>query len=368
MHPIGMVRVRHFEFVCRTMHIEPTVPRFRVFHQMHYSKGFYSCMQRASAKMILLQPPKYFHDWKKKFFFIKVGVIPMRMTFKGKEDVPTETIQTPTDENWYQGLKDVPSIALPEKALVGASMSLNWRMNREEKPVYMEGDKGKIWVVSLYVVVFEREGGKMATVPKKPDEELWYHRIVRNFALPRDDELAAQPAAVVRRPKPEPRYTANIPPSNPDDPIDLESSPEHLLRKKAGKRKQADAEAEGQPEKKVRRKKITRRGNLDAFIAKPVHGRCYSLFSLLYALNNCDLCVCLAENPNSPVHTEPSSVVNEDLPPSPPRAFVTKQLENAGASKNETEKTAGVENPVVEEPTNVAVDMRRKGSPLKKTL
>ncbi|KAJ0909640.1 hypothetical protein HanRHA438_Chr07g0323861 [Helianthus annuus] len=31
LHPIGMVRVRHFEFVCQTMHIEPTVPRFRVF-------------------------------------------------------------------------------------------------------------------------------------------------------------------------------------------------------------------------------------------------------------------------------------------------------------------------------------------------
>ncbi|MFS7905769.1 hypothetical protein Hanom_Chr01g00051551 [Helianthus anomalus] len=113
-------------------------------------------------------------------FFIKVGVIPIRMTLKGKEDVPTETIQTPIDEIWYQDLKDVPSIALSEKALVGASMSLNWRMNREDKPMYMEGDK----IVSLYVVAFEREGGRMATVAKKPDEELWYHRVVRNFVLP----------------------------------------------------------------------------------------------------------------------------------------------------------------------------------------
>ncbi|KAJ0456220.1 hypothetical protein HanIR_Chr15g0759931 [Helianthus annuus] len=84
MHPIGMVRVRHFEFVCHTMHIEPTVPRLRVFHQMHCSQGFYSFMQKASAKKILLQPPKSFHDWKQKFFFIKVGVIPMRMMFRGK--------------------------------------------------------------------------------------------------------------------------------------------------------------------------------------------------------------------------------------------------------------------------------------------
>ncbi|KAJ0430087.1 hypothetical protein HanHA300_Chr17g0664941 [Helianthus annuus] len=112
MHPIGMVRVRHFEFVCRTMHIELTVPRFRVFHQLHCTQGFYSFVQRASAKKILLHPPKSFHDWKQKFFFIKAGVFPMKMIFRGKEDVPTETVQTPVDENWYQDLKDVPNIAL----------------------------------------------------------------------------------------------------------------------------------------------------------------------------------------------------------------------------------------------------------------
>ncbi|MFS7971117.1 hypothetical protein Hanom_Chr09g00828951 [Helianthus anomalus] len=70
-------------------------------------------------------------------------------------------------------------------------MSLNWRMNQDEKPVYMEDDN----IVSLYVFAFEREGGKMATIPKKVDEEFWYFRIVKNFVLPRDTDLAAQPAA-----------------------------------------------------------------------------------------------------------------------------------------------------------------------------
>ncbi|MFS7902028.1 hypothetical protein Hanom_Chr01g00006481 [Helianthus anomalus] len=114
------------------------------------------------------------------------------------------------------------------------------------------------------------------------------------------------------RSKPEPRDTVDIPPSNPDDPIDLESSHEHLLRKKVGKRKQVDAKAEGQPEKKVRRKKITRRGNLDAFVSEPVY-----------------------EIPSSPVPTEPSSVVNEELPPSPPRASIADQLKNAETPENE---------------------------------
>ncbi|MFS7956192.1 hypothetical protein Hanom_Chr07g00651681 [Helianthus anomalus] len=139
----------------------------------------------------------------------------------------------------------------------------------------MDEDK----VVSLYVVAFEREGGKMTTLPKKPDEELWYLRIVKNFVLTRDDDLSAQPAAgaVIRRPKPEPKDTADIPPSNPHDPIDLESSPERLVKKKAGKRKQTDAEDEGQPAKKIQRKTITRKGNLDAFISEYVPCECYLL-------------------------------------------------------------------------------------------
>ncbi|MFS7946954.1 hypothetical protein Hanom_Chr06g00542381 [Helianthus anomalus] len=306
-------------------------------------------------------------------------------------------------KNWYQDLKDVPSISLPEKALVGASMSLNWRMNREEKPVYMEDGK----VVSLYGVAFERKGGKMATIPKKPDEELWYLRIVKNFALPRDEDLAAQPTAgasdlsnlgkglekkkrapaataaskksdvektqtskarnmrgekkcmrhssdswcdyvvvsdsleglapaVMRKPKPEPKDIADIPPLNPEDPIDLESSPEHLLRKKAGKRKQTNAETEGQPSKKVRKKKITRRGNLDAFIAKPV-----------------------LEKPSSHVHAEPSSMVNEELPPSPSRAPVNEQLKSTEATVNEAEKTAGLENLEAEKSADAAVDAEK---------
>ncbi|KAJ0779259.1 hypothetical protein HanPI659440_Chr06g0224551 [Helianthus annuus] len=371
------------------MHIEPTVNRFRVFHQMHCSQGFYSFIQRASVKKILLSPPKSFYNWKPKFFFIKAGVIPMKMVFRGKEDVATETIQTPFSESWYQDLKDVPSIALPEKAL--------------------------------------REGGKMATVPKRADEELWYLQIVKNFFLPRDEDLSAQPPTgavgelsnlgigtetkkrapaasavpkkndavkaqspraknvkgekkgtrhssdswcdyvvvsdsleglapvVVKKPKAEPRNTDGIPHSIPEDPIDLESNPEPLLKTKAGKRKETDDEAEGQPAKKVQRKKITRRGNLDAFIAKPPPGK--FLFCLfLCALHVCKMNFCFAEKPTSPVHAEPSSAVNEEFPPSPPRTPISEQLESSKAVEDEAEKITEAENPKVEKTAEVETE------------
>ncbi|KAJ0807632.1 hypothetical protein HanOQP8_Chr00c011g0685031 [Helianthus annuus] len=204
-------------------------------------------------------------------------------------------------------------------------------MDREDKPVYMEGDYSKIQdffpppplftvpvfpfvVVSLYIVAYKREGVKIATIPKKANEELWYLQIVKNFALPRDEDLSMQPPTgageltnlgigpekkrcahaanvapkkadlakpqsskiknvkgekkgtrhssdswcdyvvvsnsleglapvVVKKPKAEPRDTADILASNPDNPINLESSPEPLVKTKTGKRKQAEVEA-----------------------------------------------------------------------------------------------------------------------------
>ncbi|MFS7997120.1 hypothetical protein Hanom_Chr12g01138011 [Helianthus anomalus] len=41
-------------------------------------------------------------------------------------------------------------------------MSLHWKADRHDKPVYVEDDK----IDSLYVVAYKREKGKMSTVQK----------------------------------------------------------------------------------------------------------------------------------------------------------------------------------------------------------
>ncbi|KAM0041225.1 hypothetical protein Hdeb2414_s0011g00363831 [Helianthus debilis subsp. tardiflorus] len=86
-------------------------------------------------------------------------------------------------------------------------------------------------------------GGEKKGMRRSSDS--WCHYVVVS------DSLEGLAPAVIRRPKPEPKDTADIPSSNPHDPIDFESSPERLVRKKMGKRKQTDAEAEGQPAKKI---------------------------------------------------------------------------------------------------------------------
>ncbi|MFS7919126.1 hypothetical protein Hanom_Chr03g00209181 [Helianthus anomalus] len=66
-------------------------------------------------------------------------------------------------------------------------MSLHWKAERHDKPVYVEDDN----IFALYVMAYKREHGKMTTVQKGANEQPWYHQIVKNFALPRDADLSA---------------------------------------------------------------------------------------------------------------------------------------------------------------------------------
>ncbi|KAF5785509.1 hypothetical protein HanRHA438_Chr10g0441901 [Helianthus annuus] len=239
------------------------------------------------------------------------------MEFRGAEEILLENLEALVNEIWYHDIKEIPSIQLPERALVAAKMSLLWKADRRDKPIYVE-DKT---IVALYVVAYQREKGKMTIVQIDAGEKPWYHQIVRNFALPKDADLEAQPAAdvetcacchyctqenryaeggcseggeekgtrlvsdswcdyivvsdsleglapvAVKKQKAESKDTTDIPESNPDDPIDLESSPEPLVRKNTEKRKKPEGGAAAQPAKKMARKKIGKKGNLDAFAA-----------------------------------------------------------------------------------------------------
>ncbi|MFS7987662.1 hypothetical protein Hanom_Chr11g01025521 [Helianthus anomalus] len=87
MSPIGMVRVRHFEFVCQSQGEDPTVEKFRSVYQLQSNMGYFSSALRAARK-ILISPPKIFYDWNMKFFFIRAEVIPMARQFQGMRLIP----------------------------------------------------------------------------------------------------------------------------------------------------------------------------------------------------------------------------------------------------------------------------------------
>ncbi|KAF5810179.1 hypothetical protein HanRHA438_Chr04g0175981 [Helianthus annuus] len=144
MSPPGMVRVRHSEFLCRSHGIEPTVEKFRAFYQLIRNIGFYSFGNHGSAKKILLNPPKSFHDWKHKFFFIREEVIPIAMILRELDSIEKEELPIPKGAYWYLKLTATPNRIFGENVLVAAQMSDKWPETSNEVPIPKFQDRGKL--------------------------------------------------------------------------------------------------------------------------------------------------------------------------------------------------------------------------------
>ncbi|KAM0040571.1 hypothetical protein Hdeb2414_s0012g00395531 [Helianthus debilis subsp. tardiflorus] len=192
MSPPGMVRVRHFEFLCRSHGIEPTVEKFRAFYQLQRNMGFFSFASRGAARKILLNPPKSFHDWKPKFFFIREEVLPIAMPFRDwTEAVLKEDLPIPKQALWYQQLTPTPNRVFGENVLVAAQMSDRWSPDSKEVPVLKIGDQE----AQLYQAAFATFAGSMGVRPLREDEESWYDQIRGNFMYPVADAFSAPPTA-----------------------------------------------------------------------------------------------------------------------------------------------------------------------------
>ncbi|MFS7912979.1 hypothetical protein Hanom_Chr02g00136261 [Helianthus anomalus] len=119
LSPMGMVRIRHFEFVCRSQGQEPSVDKFR------------------GLVPILIHPPKSFHDWKMKFFFIQEEVIPIAMIFRESDVIEKEELPIPKAGDWYMRLMATPNRVFGEQVLVAAGMSDKRPTRSKEVPVLM---------------------------------------------------------------------------------------------------------------------------------------------------------------------------------------------------------------------------------------
>ncbi|KAJ0705321.1 hypothetical protein HanPI659440_Chr14g0572191 [Helianthus annuus] len=206
MSPPGMVRVRHFEFLCHSHGIEPSVDKFRAFYQLQRTMGFFSFASRGAAKKILLNPPKSFHDWKPKFFFIREEVLPIAMPFRDwTEAIPKEDLPIPKNARWYQQLNPTPNRVFGENVLVAAKMSDQWSPNSREVPVLKIGDQE----AQLYQAAFSTFGGSMGVRPLRDDEESWYDQIKGNFMFPVEGAFASPPTATegAQYPKPRPLHS-----------------------------------------------------------------------------------------------------------------------------------------------------------------
>ncbi|KAJ0944174.1 hypothetical protein HanPSC8_Chr03g0113251 [Helianthus annuus] len=181
MSPPGMVRVRHFEFLCQSHGIEPSVDKFRSFYQLQRTMGFFSFASRE--------------------------VVPVAMTFREwTEAIPKEDLPIPKTALWYQQLTPTPNRVFGENVLVAAKMSDQWSPSSREVPVLKLGDQE----AQLYQAAFSTFGGSMGVRPVRDDEESWYDQIKGNFMFPAADAFASPPTATEGAQYPKPRPLRSV--------------------------------------------------------------------------------------------------------------------------------------------------------------
>ncbi|MFS7972982.1 hypothetical protein Hanom_Chr09g00851221 [Helianthus anomalus] len=131
INALGLPRVTHFEFICRAQTWILTVEMFNVFYYVTNTGGFYSFNSRTTNVLPCIRdPPKSFHDWKNKFFYILRGFV-----IGGSY----------ADQDWYKTLTRVPTaiVQLEEKDLFAAGMSTVWvPKDPRAAPVYAFRGKG----------------------------------------------------------------------------------------------------------------------------------------------------------------------------------------------------------------------------------
>ncbi|KAF5773841.1 hypothetical protein HanRHA438_Chr13g0603861 [Helianthus annuus] len=136
-------------------------------------------------------PPKSFHDWKNKFFYIRRGVIPIDMHYRTeREGVPKVVlVGFSTDREWYNTLTKLPTliIQLEEKALVAAGMSL----------LGCPKTRGQHQCYNLMNILDAKVGGEITGMLLLAGEATWVKRIRDNFLHPSSQSLVAYGAVIL---------------------------------------------------------------------------------------------------------------------------------------------------------------------------
>ncbi|KAF5817862.1 hypothetical protein HanXRQr2_Chr02g0057991 [Helianthus annuus] len=135
IHPLGLVKLRQFEYACIALGHIPELVVFRAFFVLVWKSPFFTFDRRDTDASCLRDIPTSSRDkdWKKKFFYLDATVIPGEMHWREKgpkdkvrDDAPPE--DSYTSNALYVKLCGRPfeCTIIPEGALVMAGMSLLW--------------------------------------------------------------------------------------------------------------------------------------------------------------------------------------------------------------------------------------------------
>ncbi|MFS7953023.1 hypothetical protein Hanom_Chr07g00613791 [Helianthus anomalus] len=142
LSPLGMIRVRNFEYTFHALGIEPIVGDFQRFYQLSVSMGFFSFRQREGTPKLMV--------------------------------LPKDTV------DWFPTLRIIGWVKLDNRQLWVLRMMLG-RMSRDTRPVVREksGEDAPLW--RMFCPDFK---GEVAIVACADGEEGFNRTIRDNFRLP----------------------------------------------------------------------------------------------------------------------------------------------------------------------------------------
>ncbi|MFS7987385.1 hypothetical protein Hanom_Chr11g01022061 [Helianthus anomalus] len=136
MHPLGLAKLRHFEYTCLSLGFLPERLVFRALYSLVWKTPFFTFDQRSTDETCLRIVPTSCRDkdWKNKFFYVDGDVIPWNMhwrTMPAKEKVKdVATLKAEYQDNaLFKALTSHPSefTIVPDGALALVRKSLCWR-------------------------------------------------------------------------------------------------------------------------------------------------------------------------------------------------------------------------------------------------
>ncbi|KAJ0515378.1 hypothetical protein HanHA300_Chr10g0379921 [Helianthus annuus] len=140
LHPLGLLKLRQFEFACVALGHIPELLVFRAFFVLVWKSPFFTFDRRGTDVSCLRDIPTSSRDkdWKKKIFYIDASVIPSEMYWKEKGPKDKVKDDGPSEDAYvsnalYTKLCGRPfeCTIIPKGALVIAGMSWLWRDIRQ---------------------------------------------------------------------------------------------------------------------------------------------------------------------------------------------------------------------------------------------
>ncbi|KAM0055894.1 hypothetical protein Hdeb2414_s0006g00211481 [Helianthus debilis subsp. tardiflorus] len=189
LSPLGMIRVRNFEYTFITLGLESNVGDFQRFYQLSVSLGFFSFRQRDHTPNLMI-PPKGMTKWKTKFFYVKATTITTKLQFMNVTGtIITENISVPKADtvDRFPRLRIIGWVKLDNRQLWVLRMMLG-RLSRNVRPELREKSCEEALLWRMFCPDFKV---KVEILTCAEGEEGWNRTILNNFWLPNRAALEA---------------------------------------------------------------------------------------------------------------------------------------------------------------------------------